>query len=100
MSVQSFKSLGPTIRNNTNAFICLNLQNMSELSKISDEYNGMFGGDEKFRKIYAKATEVRYDFMYLDLQSNPARAFRNFETQLAEGDKLLFEGEGENKIPD
>ena len=100
MSVQSFKALGPTIRNNTNAFICLNLQNMSELDKISSEYNGMFGGDEKFRKIYSKATEIRYDFMYLDLQSNPARAFRNFEEQLAEGDKLLFEGEVKDTIPE
>jgi hypothetical protein len=33
---------------------------------------------------------VRYDFLYLDLQSNPARAFRNFEEQLAEGSNLLF----------
>ena len=101
ISVQSFKALGPTIRNNCNAFICMNLQNMSELDKISAEYNGMFGGDKKFRKIYAKATEVRYDFLYLDLQSNPARAFRNFEQQLADGDKLLFdEGGVELKIPD
>ena len=100
VSVQSFKSLGPTIRNNTNAFICGNLQNMSELDKISQEMSGMFGGDEKFRKIYHKATEVRYDFLFLDLQSNPARAFRNFEEQLAEGDKLLFEGEVKNKIPE
>ena len=100
VSVQSFKSLGPTIRNNTNAFICGNLQNMSELDKISQEMSGMFGGDEKFRKIYHKATEVRYDFLYLDLQSNPARAFRNFEEQLAEGDRLLFGGEIQNKIPE
>ena len=63
---------------------------MSELDKISAEYSGMFGGDEKFRKIYNKATEQRYDFLYLDLQSNPARAFRNFEEQLAEGSNLLF----------
>ena len=63
---------------------------MSELDKISSEFSGMFGGDDKFRKIYGKATEVRYDFLYLDLQSNPARAFRNFEEQIAEGDKLLF----------
>ena len=63
------------------------------MDKISQEYSGMFGGDKKFREIYAKATEQRYDFLYLDLQSNPARAFRNFETQLADGDKLLF-GEG------
>ncbi len=100
VSVQSFKSLGPTIRNNTNAFICGNLQNMSELDKISQEMSGMFGGDDKFRKIYHKATEVRYDFLYLDLQSNPARAFRNFEEQLAEGDRLLFEGGIQNKIPE
>lgn len=100
VSVQSFKAVGPTIRNNVNAFICGNLQNMSELDKISQEYNGMFGGDEKFRKIYAEATKQRYDFLYLDLQNNPARAFRNFETQLAEGDKLLFEPDAEVKIPE
>ena len=65
---------------------------MSELDKISAEFSGMFGGDEKFRKIYAKATEQRYDILYIDLQSNPARAFRNFEEQIAEGDNLFFEG--------
>ena len=100
VSVQSFKAVGPTIRNNTNAFICGNLQNMSELEKISQEFSGMFGGDEKFRKIYHKATEQRYDFLFLDLQENPARAFRNFEEQLSEGDNLLFDGEVENKIPE
>ena len=100
ISVQSFKAVGPTIRNNCNSFICGNLQNMSELDKISQEYSGMFGGDEKFRKIYNKATEQRYDFLYLDLQNNPARAFRNFETQISEGDKLLFEGDSEVKIPE
>ena len=60
----------------------------------------MFGGDEKFRKIYHKATEQRYDFLYLDLQSNPARAFRNFEQQIANGDQLLFSGKVDNKLPD
>ena len=73
---------------------------MAELDKISLEFSGMFGGDEKFRKIYAKATEVRYDFLYLDLQSNPARAFRNFEEQLAEGDRLLFEGDASLAMPE
>jgi hypothetical protein len=99
ISVQSFKAVGPTIRNNTNAFICCNLQNMSELDKISQEFSGMMGGDEKFRKIYHKATEQRYDFLYLDLQSNPARAFRCFEEQLAEGDRLLFGDNPQDKIP-
>jgi ASC-1-like (ASCH) protein len=73
---------------------------MSELDKISLEFSGMFGGDEKFRKIYAKATEQRYDFLYLDLQSNPARAFRNFEEQLAEGDKLLFNDNVSLEMPE
>ena len=100
VSVQSFKAVGPTIRNNTNAFICGNLQNMSELEKISQEFSGMFGGDEKFRKIYNKATEQRYDFLFLDLQENPARAFCCFHTQLADGDKLLFEGDVKNNIPE
>ena len=50
--------------------------------------------------IYKKATEQRYDFLYLDLQSNPARAFRNFETQLADGDKLFFEGDSQVAMPE
>jgi len=100
ISVQSFKAVGPTIRNNTNAFICCNLQNMSELDKISQEFSGMFGGDDKFRKIYRKATENRYDFLFLDLQENPARAFRNFEQQIAEGDRLLFGDTPAETIPD
>ena len=101
ISVQSFKALGPTIRNNCNAFICMNLQNMSELEKISLEYNGMFGGDKNFRKIYAKATEQPYDFLFLDLQPNKARAFRNFEEQLAEADQLFFDGGSvELKVPE
>ena len=94
ISVQSFKAVGPTIRNNCNSFICGNLQNMSEMDKISAEYNGMFGGDLKFRQIYAEATKDRYDFMYLDLQSNPSRAFRSFSDLLAVGDKLMFGPEG------
>lgn len=99
VSLQSFKGIVPTVRNNCNAFICGNLQNMGELDKISQEYSGMYGGDEKFRKIYAEATKERYDFLYLDLQSNPARAFRNFETLLATRDELYFDGYAELKIP-
>ena len=72
---------------------------MSELDKISAEFSGMFGGDDKFRQIYRKATEQRYNFLYLDLQSNPARAFRNFEQQIAEGDRLMFGDKPANNIP-
>ncbi len=100
ISVQSFKAVGPTIRNNCNSFICGNLQNMNELDKISSEYSGMFGGDEKFRKIYSKATEERYNFLFLDLQSNPAKAFCCFHTQLADGDNLLFDGDVKINIPE
>jgi hypothetical protein len=72
---------------------------MSELDKISQEYSGMYGGDDNFRKIYQKATENRYDFLFLDLQENPARAFRNFEQQIAEGDRLLFGDTPADTIP-
>jgi len=36
-------------------------------------------------KIYRKATPNKFDFLYMDLQSNPPLAYRNFEKVIAVG---------------
>jgi hypothetical protein len=38
--------------------------------------------DGKFRELYKKATKKKYDFLHLNLQENPAEAWRNFEEKL------------------
>ena len=49
----------------------------------------MFGGDKNFLKIYRIATPNRYDFLHLDLQENPPKAYKNFETLIAIGGKIV-----------
>ena len=54
--------------------------NDKEVGKIAEEFAGNFGGERNFTKLYKQATSKKYNFLYLNLQSNPALAYRNFET--------------------
>jgi len=67
--------------------------NMKELGKIAEEIGDQFSGADNFLKIYYTATPNRYDFLYLDLQSNPPLAYRNFDEVIAVGGQHR-EGEG------
>ena len=58
---------------------------MKELGKIAEEIGDQFGGYDNFLKIYYTATPEKYDFLYLDLQSNPPLAYKNFEKVIAQG---------------
>lgn len=82
ISTQLFRKVSPTIRANANWILIGRLQNESELDKLSEEYNSMYGGDKTFRDLYKQATKKKYNFLTLNLSENPATAFRNFETQL------------------
>lgn len=59
--------------------------NTKELGKIAEEIGDQFGGYDNFLKIYYTATPEKYDFLYLDLQSNPPLAYHNFEKVIAQG---------------
>jgi hypothetical protein len=50
--------------------------------KVMEEYGDLVGGQENFLKMYDEVHSEPYNIMYLDLQSNPARVFKNHETQL------------------
>jgi hypothetical protein len=51
------------------------------------------GGQENWLRIYRAATPERYDFLHMDLQSNPVKCYRCFHTQVSEGEKLLEVGQ-------
>ena len=87
IATQSFRAVSGMIRNNaTNVIIC-RLQNMKEREKITEEYGPMVGGEDNFNTLYDKIHSKPYQYMVLDLQSNPARVLENFETVLWQGKK-------------
>tara|TARA_R110000737_G_scaffold49344_2_gene70051 strand:+ start:205 stop:1017 length:813 start_codon:yes stop_codon:yes gene_type:complete len=86
MSSQNYRRVNPVIRSNcTHMIIGSPFPNVRELNKIFEEMGDSFGGAKNMEAIYRKATPNKYDFLYLDLTSNPPIAFRNFTEQIATG---------------
>jgi hypothetical protein len=86
MSCQNYRKVSPIIRSNcTNMIIGSPFPNMKELGKIAEEIGDQFSGAQNFLAIYYAATPNKYDFLYLDLQSNPPLAYRNFDEVIAVG---------------
>ena len=82
---QVFRGLEVPIRQNA-TFVVIGSPNPNEkeLNKMADEYSDIVGGRDNFFKLYKKATPNKYDFMYIDIQSNPTKVYSRF-------DKLIYE---------
>ena len=92
ISSQNFRSCSPIIRQNaTNVLVGSPFPNQKELGKMAEEYGDVFGGADNWLKIYKKATPDKYNFLHMDFQSNPPKAYRNFEELIAEGPTILGE---------
>ncbi len=90
ISSQNFRACSPIIRQNaTNVIVGSPFPNQKELGKMAEEYGDVFGGADNWMKIYGQATPNRYDFLHMSFQDNPPRAYRNFETLIAEGSNIL-----------
>lgn len=85
IATQTFRAVSGMIRNNAQAVLIGRQQNQKELIKIMEEFGSMVGGDENFMRLYKEVHKDKYQFMYLDLTSNPARVLRNFSEVLWEG---------------
>jgi len=91
ISSQNFRAVSPIIRQNaTNVIVGSPFPNRKELLKIGEEYGDLFGGPEKWIALYKKATPDRYNFIHMDLQSNPPKMYRNFDELIAEGERDLM----------
>jgi len=95
VSTQSFRAVSGMIRNNANSIFICRQQNKLELDKIAEEYSGMVGGYDNFMKWYKIIHKEKYQIMYLDLQSNPARILHNFETVVWEGNDEEYDMDDE-----
>ena len=88
-STQTARGISSMVRQNCTDFIMGSpFPNQKEKEKIFEEYGDLFGGYKNLEKIYKIATPNRYDFLYLSMQDNPPKAYRNFETLIATGEKI------------
>jgi len=87
ISSQKFKgSVSPIIRANaTDVIIGSPFPNQKELQAVAEEYGDLFGGADNWLKMYRQATPNKYDFCYMDLQSNPPFMYHNFESVVGTG---------------
>ena len=83
---QLFRGLPPILRQNA-TFALIGGPNPSdfEIEKMAEEYGAIYDGVDNFKQLYKKATNQRYNFLYLDLQSNPTKAYRNFNELIYHG---------------
>lgn len=85
ISTQTFRAVSGMIRNNAQSVLIARQQNQKELEKIAEEYASLVGGVDNFMKLYKEIHSEKYQFMYLDLTTNPARVLRNFSEVIWEG---------------
>ena len=62
VTTQNFRSVPVTCRYNATAYIIFKTNNRKELKKMEEELDGNF----PFLEVYSKATDARYDFLYLN----------------------------------
>ena len=87
ISSQNFRAVSPIIRQNaTNVIVGSPFPNRKELLKIAEEFGDQFGGSEKWIALYKRATPSRYEFIHMDLQSNPPIMYKNFDEVIAVGE--------------
>jgi len=92
---QNFKSVDTILRNNATDVIIFKQTNNKQLIQIAEEFHPSFGDIKTFLKIYHKAVEGKYNFLYIKVQEG--KALKNFEEVIYEDGKMLG---GEVDIPD
>ena len=92
---QNFKSVDTILRNNATDVIIFKQTNSKQLLQLAEEFHPPFNDIQTFLKIYHRAVEGRYNFLYLKVQEG--RALKNFEEIIYEDGKMVG---GEGDIPD
>ena len=86
LATQLLRGVPTVIRQNaTHAIFGSPNPNSQEMEKICEEFGSLYEGKDNFLKLYNRAAQKRFDFLYLDLHNNPTRAFRNFGELIYQG---------------
>jgi len=81
-NTQQMKYLPPIVRACANYVILSQNSNLKQVEQLSEEFGNIYGAD-KFKDLFAEATNEPYGFLYLDLygftgDSNNPKAYKNF----------------------
>ena len=99
------KYLPPIVRACANYVILSQNSNLKQVEQLSEEFGNIYG-TEKFKDLFAQATNEPYGFLYLDLygftgNSNNPKAYKNFTHLLYEApvsyNKKMLEPSSNNK---
>ena len=92
ISSQNYRMVNHVARQNCqNLIITSPFPNFKEMLKIAEEFGDVVGGQKAFLAIYKYATPERYNFLHMDLQSNPVKCYKNFDELIAEGQTTYFD---------
>ncbi len=89
---QSFRAVSPIIRTNATDIMIFRQQSSKEMEKVIEEYSDLAHGEERFLQYYNIAHSDRYGFLYIDVQENPAKFYKNFEELIGVGQQLIWKG--------
>jgi len=88
--VQSARAVSNMIRSNATDILIYRQQSNLEWDKLKEEYSDL--ASKNFELYYKIAMMEDYNFLYIDVQSNPATFYSGFFELLGHGDKMVYKG--------
>jgi len=88
--VQSARAVSNMIRSNATDILIYRQQSNLEWDKLKEEYSDL--ASKNFELYYKIAMMEDYNFLYIDVQSNPATFYSGFFELLGHGDKIVYKG--------
>ncbi len=80
--VQQSKSLNKLIRSNLSNLIIFKVNSSKELQDIYEEWGSLVSSQKRWNKLYKYATNEKYSFIHLDLDSNPIKIYKKFNEDI------------------
>lgn len=87
---QSARAVSNIIRSNGTDILIYRQQSSLEWEKIKEEYQDL--AVKNFEKYYKIAMMTDYNFLYIDVQTNPSTFRSGFSEILGVGDKMMYKG--------
>lgn len=75
---QQMKSVNKLIRTNASNVIIFKINSEEEFESIYKVYGALIGDKKTFKKYCSYCWSKKYNFMHLDLDSNPIKIYKNF----------------------
>ena len=88
--VQSARAVSNMIRSNATDIFIYRQQSNLEWEKLQEEYSDL--APKNFETYYKIAMMQDYNFLYIDVQTNPSTFRSGFSELLGVGDKMMYKG--------